>query len=280
MKRFGFGAVYLVFILAFIGCSTYESNMRKASKLVDNGKDNKGLQAYIKAMSLARDRSDKKEVLLKVVDLCERKIKDYQCAINSYSELLVFADDNKERENYHFSMGTIYFMFLQDYENSLIQFSEVAELCEDPLVCIEAKIKISHSYFYKKEYNQAINEIEDINKNQKKNNEILDSTKFIQASILHAQSLMGLEKYQDASVPLLDALETFPDEANKLKVPIILSVAYRENRMLKEAINVLQNFKNLTTDIGSQAYAEAQISKMEKRLELQPGGPTGRRIRR
>ncbi|MCO5112779.1 MAG: hypothetical protein M9899_01240 [Bdellovibrionaceae bacterium] len=254
--------------------------MGKAIKLADSGKETRALQVYIKAMSLARNRTEKKKVLLKVVDLCERKLKDYQCALNSYSELLVFAENNKERENYHFNMGTIYFVFLQDYENALIQFSEVTELCEDPLVCLEAKIKISHSYFYKKEYKQAINEVEDLNKNQKQQNKVIDKTKYIQAAILHAQALMGLEKYEDATVPLREALGTFPEESNRLKLPIILSVAYRENRMLKEAIDVLKNFKNHTQDVSSQAYAEAQISKLEKRLELQPGGPTGKRIRR
>lgn len=272
--------VFLLSLLVIAGCSTYDSNMAKASRLVDSGKENKALQTYIKAMTLARDRAEKKSVLLKIVDLCERKLRDYQCALNSYSELLVFAENNKERENYHFSMGTIYFVFLQDYENSLIQFSEVAELCEDPIVCLEAKIKISHSYFYKKEYRQAINEIEDLNKNQKDKDKVIDKTKYIQAAILHAQALMGLEKYEEATFPLKEALETFPDESNQLKLPIILSVAYRENRMLSDAIKVLKDFKNQTQDVSSQAYAEAQISKMEKRLELQPGGPTGRRIRR
>lgn len=278
MKVFRSLVLLTLFVLA--GCSTYESNMSKAAKLAESGKESKALQVYIKAMTLASSRDEKKNVLLKVVDLCERKIKDYQCALNSYSELLAFAENNKERENYHFSMGTIYFVFLQDYENALIQFSEVTELCEDPLVCLEAKIKISHSYYYKKEYQQAINEIEDINKKQKQDNEFIDKTKFIQAAILHAQALMGLELYEEATLPLREALDIFPDESNRLKLPIILSVAYRENRMLKEAIEVLKNFKNHTQDVSSQAYAEAQITKLEKRLELQPGGPTGRRIRR
>lgn len=278
MKVFRSLVLLTLFVLA--GCSTYESNMSKAAKLAESGKESKALQVYIKAMTLASSRDEKKNALLKVVDLCERKIKDYQCALNSYSELLAFAENNKERENYHFSMGTIYFVFLQDYENALIQFSEVTELCEDPLVCLEAKIKISHSYYYKKEYQQAINEIEDINKKQKQDNEFIDKTKFIQAAILHAQALMGLELYEEATLPLREALDIFPDESNRLKLPIILSVAYRENRMLKEAIEVLKNFKNHTQDVSSQAYAEAQITKLEKRLELQPGGPTGRRIRR
>lgn len=273
-------SLVLLTLFVLVGCSTYESNMSKATRLAESGKESKALQVYIKAMTLASSRDEKKNVLLKIVDLCERKIKDYKCALNSYSELLVFAENNKEREDYHFSMGTIYFVFLQDYENALIQFSEVTELCEDPLVCLEAKIKISHSYYYKKEYQQAINEIEDINKKQKRDNKFIDKTKFIQAAILHAQALMGLELYEEATLPLREALDIFPDESNRLKLPIILSVAYRENRMLKEAIEVLKNFKNHTQDVSSQAYAEAQITKLEKRLELQPGGPTGRRIRR
>lgn len=271
-------SILLFMVLA--ACSNYDSSIKKGIRLSEQGKDKKSLDAYVKALSLATDSKQRKTVLQRAVDLCERKLKDYKCALNTYRELLALSTDDQERESYHFSMGNIYFTHLQDYENALIQYSEAAELCEDPMVCLESKIKISHSYFYKKEYLQAIHEIEDLNKNQKENDKIIDSTKFIQAAILHAQALMGLEKYAEASEPLSEAIKTFPEEATKLKVPIILAVTYRENRKLKEAIEVLKNFKNQTSDASSQVYAESQITKLEQRLELQPGGPTGRRVRR
>lgn len=277
MKVF-FRLLFLSLLIA--GCSSYEGNMKKASSLIDSNKDQKALNLLVKALSMARTNDQKKKALTKVVDVCERKLKDYQCALNAYSELFPFAANDKERESYHFNMGSIYFFQLQDYEKALAEFSETVSICSDPVTCLEAKIKISHCYFYKKEYRQAINEIEDLNLQQKKENKILDSTKYIQAAILHAQALMGLEKYEKAPAPLLDAQQMFPEESNKLKVPIILSVAYRENKMLNESIEVLKRFKNETKDVSSQVYAETQISKMEKRLELQPGGPTGNRMRR
>lgn len=267
------------FLFLFIGCSSYESSLEKAHDLSLENQDKKALNYAMKALSLARTKDRKVKALLRITDICERKLKDYKCALNTYSELLPMSKNERERERYHFRMGDIYFLQLQDYENALTQFSEVVEICSNKLLCMEAKIKTSRSYYYKKEFKQAISEIDDLNKEQKKT-KILDKTKFIEAAILHSQALMGLGKYEEATEPLVDALETFKDEANKQRIPILLSVAYREGNEYQKALDVLKKYQLENKDVVASAFIDIQIEKMNKRLELQPGGPTGTKRRR
>lgn len=272
----------LIPILGFflISCSSFESILEKAERLNTENKNEQALIVSMRAINKAKTVEQKTKALKLVVDICERKLQDYNCAINSLNELLPLATSKQELEAYHFKIGEIYFINLQDYENALTHFSEVVETCADPLLCVESKVKISRSYYYKREYQQAINEIESLNKDQKDKNKILSKAKFVEASILHSQALMGLLDYSKAVEPLQEALETFPEEANKQQVPILLSVAHRENSEYQKALDALMKYKEENKDPVAAVFIESQIEKMLKRLDLQPGGPTGTKRRR
>ncbi len=261
-------------------CSSFEATIDKASNLSSNNKDKQALILTMRAINKAKTTEQKTIALNLAVDICERKLKDFNCAINSLNELLPLATSRQQIESYHFKLAEIYFIHLQDYENALTHFSEVVETCADPMLCIDSKVRISRSYYYKREYQQAINEIESLNKEQKDNNKILNKAKFVEASILHSQALMGLLNYAGAVVPLTEAIETFPEEANKQQVPILLSVAFRENNEYQKALDALVKYKNENTDPVAAVFIESQIEKMRKRLDLQPGGPTGTKRRR
>lgn len=274
-----------IIILALIGtflvsCSSFDATLDKAAKLSAEDKDQQALTMTMRAINKAKTRNQKSKALKLVVDICERKLKDYNCAINSLNEMLPLASSKQEVESYHFKLGEIYFINLQDYENALTHFSEVVETCADPLLCVESKVRISRSYYYKREYQQAINEIESLNKDQKDKNKILNKAKFVEASILHSQALMGLLNYSEAVTPLMEAIETFPEEANKQQVPILLSAAHRENNEYKKALDALIKYKGENKDPVAAIFIESQIEKMQKRLDLQPGGPTGTKRRR
>jgi tetratricopeptide (TPR) repeat protein len=265
----------------FLGsCSSFDATLDKASKLSSEDKDQQALTVTMRAITKAKTPAQKSKALKLVVDICERKLNDYNCAINSLNEMLPLASSKQEVESYHFKLGEIYFINLQDYENALTHFSEVVETCADPLLCIEAKVRISRSYYYKREYQQAINEIESLNKDQQEKNRILNKAKFVEASILHSQALMGLLNYSEAVAPLMEAIETFPEEANKQQVPILLSVAHRENNEYQKALDALIKYKGENKDPVAALFIESQIEKMQKRLDLQPGGPTGTKRRR
>lgn len=273
--------LFLAFCSFFlISCSSFESNIKKATKLSDQNKDKQALNIALKANSMAKNKTQKAQALKLIADICERKLKDYNCAVNSFNELLPLANSKKELELYHFKIAEIYFIHLQDYEDALTSYSEVVEICADPLLCLDAKVKISRSYYYKREFQQAITEIESLNKDQKQNNKILSKVKFVEASILQSQALMGLLKYAEAVIPLTEALGTFPEESNKQQVPLLLSVAYRENSEYQKALDVLTTYKDANKDPVAAVFIESQIEKMQNRLELQPGGPTGTKRRR
>lgn len=276
MKKLG--VLFLSVLL--VSCSSFESRLEKASKLSSQDKDDQALVVTMKAIGVAKNVGQKVQALKLIADICERKLKDYTCAINSFNELLPTASSKQELESYHYKMGDIYFLHLQDYENALTHYSEVVETCADPLLCLESKMKISRSYYYKREFLQAISEIESLNKNQKDNNKILNKAKFVEAAILHSQALMGLLKYSDAVTPLIEALDAFREEANKQQVPILLSVAYRENNEYQKSLDILNTYKNENKDPVAAVFIDSQIEKMQQRLELQPGGPTGTKRRR
>jgi tetratricopeptide (TPR) repeat protein len=274
--------VLVVFLCGFflISCSSFESNLKKAARLSEQNKDQEALNLTLKAISKAKNIEQRKEALVFVADICERKLKDYNCAINSYTELLPLATSKQELESFHYKIGDIYFVDLQDYENALTSYSEVVETCADPLLCMESKVKISRSYYYKREFQQSINEIESLNKEQKDNNKILNKTKFVEASILHSQALMGLGKYAEAVLPLIEALSTFKDESNKQQVPILISVAYRENSEYQKALDILNIYKTENKDPIADVFIDSQLEKLQQRLEHQPGGPSGTKRRR
>ncbi len=270
----------LLILIFLISCSSFESTIDKAKKLSAQDKPTDALNLTMKAISKAKTKGQKVEALKLVADICERKLQDFNCAINSLNELLPLASSRKELESYHFKIGNIYFTHLQDYENALTHYSEVVENCTDQLLCVESKVKISRSYYYKREYQQSITEIESLNKDQKATNKILSKEKFVEASILHSQALMGLLKYIEAVIPLKEAIEVFPKESNKQQIPILLSVAYRESNQYQQALDALNRYKNENKDPVAAIFIESQIEKMQKRLELQPGGPTGQKRRR
>lgn len=274
-------ALTILFLsLFFVSCSSFESRLEKASRLSSQNKDEQALVVTMKAIGVAKSVNQKVQALKLVADICERKLKDYTCAINAYNELLPTATSRQEIESYHYKIGDIYFLYIQDYENALTHYSEVAETCADPLLCLESKMKISRSYYYQNEFLQAINEIESLNKNQKENNKILNKAKFVEAAILHSQALMGLLKYKEATEPLKEALEAFREESNKQQVPILLSAAYRENNEYQKSLDTLNTYKAENKDPVAAVFIENQIEKMQQRLELQPGGPTGTKRRR
>lgn len=268
------------FLFIIVACSSFESNLDKAAKFSSVNKDQQAMNHTLKALSLAKNPLQKSKALKFLADLCEKKVKDYKCALNSYNELLPFANTKKELEGFHYKIAEIYFVHLQDYENALTHFSEVVEDCVDPTMCIDARIKMARSYYYKKEFLQAINEIEFLYQGQSGKDILLNSIKFVEASILHSQALMGLTKYEEAVNPLNLAIEKFPLESNKQQVPILLSVAFRENSEYQKSLDVLEKYKSETKDPVAAVFIESQIEKMKKRLELQPGGPTGTNRRR
>ncbi len=273
--------ILLFFLCSFlISCSSFESNLEKAQKLSSNNKDQQALNLALKAISIAKNVKQKSKALKFVADICEKKLKDYTCALSSYNELLPLAESGNELEQFHFKIAEIYFIHLQDYENALTHLSEVVEACVDQVLCVDARIKIARSYYYKKEFLQSINEIDLLNSEQASQKIKLDSIKFVESSILHSQALMGLTKYQEAVQPLNKAIEKFPLESNKQQVPILLSVAYRESSEYQKSLEVLEKYKSETKDPVAAVFIESQIEKMQKRLELQPGGPTGTSRRR
>lgn len=276
-----YNKILIFFICSFlISCSSFESNLEKASRLSSNNKDQQALNLALKAISIAKNAKQKSKALKFVADICEKKLKDYSCALSSYNELLPYAESENELEQFHYKIAEIHFNHLQDYENALTHLSEVVEACIDPVLCIDARIKIARSYYYKKEFLQCINEVELLNSEQTNKKINLNSIKFVESAILHSQALMGLTKYEQAVQPLIQAMEKYPIESNKQQVPILLSVAYRENSEYQKSLDVLQKYKNETKDPVAAVFIESQIEKMQKRLELQPGGPTGTSRRR
>ena len=145
--------------LSFSACSSHKSFYRKAEKLAQKNKDAQALKYSLKALSIAKFKEQKKKSLFQVTRLCQRKLKDYECAISAYAELVHLANSRKEREEYQFRLADLYFLQFQDYENALTYFSEVVESCINPLLCLEAKVKISRSYYYKEEFLQSITEV-------------------------------------------------------------------------------------------------------------------------
>ncbi len=269
-----------IFLVSLSACSSFESHLEKATKLSSENKDKQALKLALKAMSMAKNISQKSKALRLVADICEKKLNDYNCALNSYNELLPLAVSKIELESFHYKIGEIYFVHLQDYEDALTHFSEVVENCVDPKLCIDARIKIARSYYYKKEFLQSINEIDILNSEHKEKTKVLNKIKFVESSILHSQALMGLAKYEDAVKPLESAMEKFPEESNKQQVPILLSVAFRENSEYQKSLEVLEKYKIENKDPVASVFIESQIEKMQNRLELQPGGPTGTTRRR
>lgn len=306
--------------MSFSACSSHEGFYNKAEKLDEKSKATQALKYSLKALSISKSKKQKKKSLFQVAGLCQRNLKDYKCAVDAYKELIHLASSTKEREEYQFRLADLYFLQFQDYENALTYFSEVVESCISSTLCLEAKIKISRSYYYKEEFLQAITEIqsflggysvkndkfEDKTRNQKKKGEdaaqnikdtksksfllaglhpmeeknILDKTKYIEASILLSQALIGLGKYNEATKSLEKALKIFPEEANAQRVPVLLSVAFQEIHDYKKAMAILKTYKKENRNPSALSFIDAQIDKMRELLELQPGGPTGKRRRR
>jgi tetratricopeptide (TPR) repeat protein len=188
--------------------------------------------------------------------------KEYKRAANYFKLLVLHAKDPQERLQSQKQVAGIYFDDLQNYNQSIMEFSRLLEMPHSDLDEAQYRLSLARSYFYLAEYFQSLSEIDNLLKGKN------DEASRFNALVLKGNILVGQKKYTEAVEVFRKVMADFPAKALKENVGLILAVCYEESGDFKGAIRILEEYRG---KYSPPEYIELRIKKLQERLRNAPG---------
>lgn len=190
------------------------------------------------------------------------EIQDYPKAINYYRQIVLKSPDANERLIAQKQVAQIYFDNLQDYKNSVVEFSKLMQMRPPLGDGHQYRANIARSWFYTNNFFQSLSEVESLLK------ERLEPDLRFEMMVLKSNILVAQKNFKDAATILTKLIEDNPEKSAKESVILTLAVCYEENYDFKQAIQVLEKYRN---SHNQPEYIDIRIKRLKERMKNAPG---------
>lgn len=232
----------ILFLLILTNCSidSVKNEFRIFEKHKSNSNYEKSLKSLNKILSISKDKSVMKKVYLEMADLNLEKLKDPESAIIIYKKLAQLSGDENEKNEYQYLISKIYLEDLNDFDSAIKEANGIVYEKSSNEVIIKAKQILIKSYKNKKNYFQALIEVNDVLNNLKTDKERQFEFNMMKADILTLEN-----KHTESNEIYENLIKNYPSRAINEKV----------------FLNILANFEAMGAYDKAIKLLEASLSK-------------------
>ena len=190
-------------------------------------------------------------------------LKNYLKQKDFLRAILTLSKDPEDLAKTQRDLAVLYFEKIVDYESAIKEYFKLFELSFfSPKDKFGFRINISRSYFYLREFKQALLETEAATK------EAIDDEDRFQTEALKGSILMAAKRMDEAILVFTKAIEKFPDKAEKDNLAVSASLCYEEKGDYLHAIEVLEQAQ---ASDDKKAFVQEKIKRLKERKDLAPG---------
>lgn len=256
--------VFLVVLFAFLtACSSQEeADFNQAKKSISQEHYRIALGYLDRVIKRNSSSSYPLEAAREAARISYFEIKDFNKAIQYYHFIVLHSPDEKERLESQKQIALIYFNNLQNYQQSIIEYSKLQQMPHTDLEASQYKLNVARAQYYLNNFFQAESEIDSLLKLRSD-----DSIRF-SALVLKGNILVAKKDFAKAAEIFKEIIEKYPAKSEQENVALILAVCYEENLDFKNAIAVLEGLK---TKYKPMEYIELRIKRIQERMKNAPG---------
>lgn len=190
------------------------------------------------------------------------EIKDFGKAVYYYHFIVLNSLSEQERLEAQKQISSIYFNNLQNYQQSILEYSKLLQMPHTDQEATQYKINIARSYYYLNSFFQAESEIDALLKLKAD-----DNIRF-SALMLKGNILVAKKDFVSAVDVFKGLIEKYPEKANQENVALTLAVCYEESFDFKSAVAVLEQQR---ATYRPAEYIELRIKRLQERMKNAPG---------
>lgn len=255
--------VVLVFLLICSCSSQDEGEYKEAQKNIAKGHSRVALNLLDR---IVKRNTANNPVTLEAAREASRlafyDLKDYSTAIGYFRYIVLHSENENERLEAQKQIASIFFNNLQNYQNSIIEYSKLQQMTHNDLEAAQYTMNIARAQFYLNNFYQAESEIESLL--QRKSDEKIRAGAILLKGNIH----IAKKEFSKAIEIFKTLISSNPQFAMEENIGLILAVCYEENNNFKEAIKVLESYRG---KYNPPEYIELRIKRLQERQKNAPG---------
>lgn len=254
----------LVFSLLQISCFfNYEKiELQRAQTFEKSGKFDKSVNHYNRVIKRNPESHEALVSARSAARICQLELKDYLKAIQFLRHIIMYSDDDSERNRVQKELANIFFEKLENYDQAIVEYENLLKLTPKDSERYFLKSRIAKSHFQVNNFYQSLVEVESLIEETKDKESIFD------LNLFKANIFLTTKKIDSAIKILKQLLKQNPEKAAKENVGINLSLAYEENKDFVKAMKTLEFIKE---SYPTKEFIELKINRLKQRAKNQPG---------
>lgn len=251
--------------IVFVGClSSTDIDMKRAKKLLADKKPSEAVALYEKISQKEKKDSDSALAALEAAKIYQYDLKKFDAAIRCYRIVIAKSSDATLRRDAQSKVAALLFYDLQEFSAAVNEYSRMLSLHHSLEEEIEWRSRIAKAYYYLGNYFQAGIEVDRLLKIA----EGVDEEAVYQGYLLKANILVGAREHEEAAKVLDSMISQFAERARRDSIPLMLAVAYEEQRNFAKAIEVLTKVREYDP---RKSFVDEKIRSLKERQSQQPG---------
>ncbi|WP_413576407.1 tetratricopeptide repeat protein [Bdellovibrio sp. HCB290] len=255
--------VLVVLLLLLSACSSQEKgDFKLAEKNVNQGNYKVALDYFDRVILRNNESEYPLEAAREAARVSFFELKDYERTINYHRFIVLHSKDEKERVQSQKQIAEIYFNNLQNYQASIVEFSKLQQMPHTDLEASQYQMSIARANYYMNNFFQAESEIDSLLRLKSD-----DNIRF-QALMLKGNILVAKKEFVKAIDIFKGIIDKYPQRSIQENVGLVLAVCYEENDNFKDAIKVLEGYRD---KYSPPEYIELRIKRLQERMKNAPG---------
>ena len=261
-------AAFLMSIVAvamLTGClSSTEIGMKRAKGLLAQKKPAEAAALYETISSKEGNKPESADAAVEAAKIYQYDLKKFDAAIRNYRIVIARSQDPLLRRDAQQKVAGLLFYDVQDFRLAVAEYSRLLELQHTLPEEIEWRSRIAKAYYYLGNYFQSGIEVDRLLKQAIG----VDEEAVYQGYLLKANIHVGAKEHDQAAKVLDSMMAQFPERARRDSIPLMLAVAFEEQRNFTKAIEVLSKVREYDP---RKSFFDEKIRSLKERQAQQPG---------
>lgn len=260
-----FACAHFAASLILSGClSSTEIDMKRAKAKLAEKKPAEAAALFEKVVEKQGDTPESAVAALEAGKIYQYDLKKFDAAIKSYRLVIARSPDALVRRDAQTRVAGLLFYDLQEFSSAVTEYSKLLGLQHTLQEEIEWRSRIAKAYYYLGNYFQAGIEADRLLKIAVG----VDEEAVYQGYLLKANILVGAREHEQAAKVLDSMMGMFADRARRDSIPLMLAVAFEEQRNFGKAIEVLLKVREYDP---RKSFFDEKIRSLRERQAQQPG---------
>lgn len=238
--------------------------MKRAHDLLVQKKPAEAAALYDRVAEKEGNKPGSALAAIEAAKIYQYDLKKFEPAIKSYRLVIARSTDANVRREAQAKVAGLLFYDVQEFSQAITEYSKLLDLQHTLPEEIEWRGRIAKAYYYLGNYFQAGIEIDRLLKIAPG----VDEEAVYQAYLLKANIYVGAREHEQAAKVLDSMMTQFGERARRDSIPLMLAVAYEEQRNFTKAIEVLTKVREYDP---RKSFFDEKIKSLKERQAQQPG---------